>query len=448
MLSDIGIKRIEVSFKEEKFRVPLMFGTGVIESITLMTAKAIVENGKGKAAEGYGNILLSDIWGFPSDCLSHEERDRAMRQVGIEYAGLVENFSGRAHPIDIYWETKDDIGKVAVSISQKLKLKEEVPLLAALVCSSPVDAALHDAFGKVNEISTYDCYGHEFMAKDLSCYLGPRYKGRYISHYLGKEYTPSLPIWHLVGGMDKLKEDEVDDSDPKDGLPVSLEEWIRRDGIFCLKIKLKGTDLRWDIERTKKIAEVARNCLERTGNSEIYFSIDTNEQCENPDYVIEYLRCLEREDAAAFQSLLYVEQPTERDLDCHSFDMRKLASIKPVLADEGITGLNKFELAKELGWSGVALKTCKGHSSALLYVARCEEEGMLYSVQDLTNPGLSLIHSVGLAGRTNPIKGVEYNSRQYIPWANEEMQGEHESLFRVREGMVLTESIGKIGLGY
>jgi len=64
----------------------------------------------------------------------------------------------------------------------KLNLKEEIPLLGALVCASPIDAALHDAFGKVNEISTYDGYGPKFMDKHLGYLLGQKYKGKYIAN--------------------------------------------------------------------------------------------------------------------------------------------------------------------------------------------------------------------------------------------------------------------------
>ncbi|PIV52619.1 MAG: hypothetical protein COS17_08210 [Elusimicrobia bacterium CG02_land_8_20_14_3_00_37_13] len=182
MLTDIKIKEIRVDFKEEKFRLPLKFGTGVIKYITLMTAKAVVENGRGKVAEGYGNILLSDIWGFSSACLTHEERDKAMRQVGIAYANLVENHREISHPINIYLETKTELGGISESVSKKLNLKEEMPLLGALVCASPIDAALHDAFGKVNEISTYDGYGPKFMDKHLGYLLGQKYKGKYIAN--------------------------------------------------------------------------------------------------------------------------------------------------------------------------------------------------------------------------------------------------------------------------
>ncbi|MCK5733199.1 MAG: mandelate racemase/muconate lactonizing enzyme family protein [Candidatus Latescibacteria bacterium] len=448
MLSDVKVLEVESQFKEEAFRVPLKFGTGLIRTITSFTVRVKVETRGGRTADGWGNILLSDLWGFPSAVLSHEERDRAMREVSLRYARMIEDYGRYAHPIDLYMETKSAIRPLADEVGELLHLEERMPLLGALVCASPVDAAVHDAFGKANEIDAYAGTGAEFMAHDLSAFLGPRYKGRYVADYLQKRAAPALPIFHLVGGMDKLRREEVDERDPKDGLPVCLEEWIERDGVFCFKIKLKGVDLDWDVDRMRQITAVVRDSQAKRGQTEFYFCVDTNEQCENPEYVIEFLHRLKTETPAAFDAMLYVEQPTERDLEAHRFDMHALAAIRPVVADEGVTDVDKLDLAKELGWSGVALKTCKGFSSALLYVAKAVEEGMVYTVQDLTNPGLSLIHSAGFAARINPLKGVEYNSRQYIPWADEPIRTAHPDLFTVRNGWISTRSIQGVGLGY
>ena len=448
MFSDVKVLEVEPQFKEERFRVPLMFGTGVIRTITSFTVRVKVERRGGGTADGWGNILLSDLWGFPSAALSHEERDRAMREVGLAYARMVEGTRRYAHPMDLYMETKSEIQPMADEVSERMHLKERMPLLGALVCASPVDAAVHDAFGKANEIDSYVGYGADFMAHDLSAFVGSRYRGRYVADYIQEAYAPALPIFHLVGGMDKLRRTEVDEHDPKDGLPVSLEEWIERDGIFCFKIKLKGTDLEWDVDRMRRIAAVVKDSAAKMGQRDFYFSMDTNEQCESPDYVIELLQRLKAEAPAAFDAMLYVEQPTERDLEAHRFDMHALSAIKPVVADEGVTDVEKLDLARTLGWSGVALKTCKGFSSALLYVAKAVEEGMVYTVQDLTNPGLSLIHSAGFAARIHPLKGVEYNARQYIPWADEPIQAAHPDLFTVRNGWISTRSIRGHGLGY
>ncbi|NOX96517.1 MAG: hypothetical protein GXO98_00335, partial [Nitrospirae bacterium] len=406
MLSDIRIVEIEPIFKKEKFRTPLKFGTGHIEEITSVVVRAKVENRKGRVAEGWGNILLSDLWAFPSEKVAHEERDKAMQQLTAEFCRRMATSKKYGHPVDLYLEAKSELLNLAGEISKKLNLAEPLPVLAALVCGSPVDAALHDGFGQVNEIETYAGYGPEFMEHDLSRYLGKEFKGKFIADFIKKEYTRNLPVFHLVGGMDKLLRSEVDETDPQDGLPVSLEEWIDKEGIFCFKVKLTGKDIAADVERTKAVADVASQ-----GRDKFYLSIDPNEMCSSPEVVIEYLYKLREVSPLAFENLLYIEQPTERELGAHHFDMAQLAKLKPVLADEGITDVDTFQLARKLNWSGVALKTCKGHSAALLYVALCQRYNMIYSVQDLTNPGLSLIQSVGLAARIEPVMGVEYNSR-------------------------------------
>ncbi|HIE18488.1 TPA: hypothetical protein EYP75_02045, partial [Candidatus Bathyarchaeota archaeon] len=221
-----------------------------------------------------------------------------------------------------------------------------------------------------------------------------------------------------------------------------------REGIFCLKVKLSGTNIDWDVERTKAVAEVAHEALKQKGRERFFLSVDSNEMNPNPEATLEYLRKLRRSSPLAFNSLLYLEQPTERDLHRHMFSMHKVSEIKPVLADEGVTGLDSFELALKLGWSGVAVKTCKWHSSSLLYISKMEHLGIPYSIQDLTCSGLALVHSASLAARSNPIKGFEYNARQYLPFAYPEIQKRHETLFKVKDGKISTESLQPFGLGF
>ena len=230
---------------------------------------------------------------------------------------------------------------------------------------------------------------------------------------------------------------------------MSLEEWIERDGLRCFKVKLVGSDVDGDVERTAQVAEVIVGTYDCMGRED-RFSLSTDSTENNPDpaSVVEYLEKLRVRSPLAYESLLYVEQPTERDLSAHRFDMWEITRYKPVVADEGITDVEKVRLARELGWSGVGLKTCKGHSSSLLYVAMCTEFGMRYTLQDLTNPGLSLVHEAGLAARINPLLGFEYNARQFLPGAAPDLQARHASLFIVREGEVSTDTLAPLGLGY
>lgn len=447
MDTDMKLVGIEPVFEDEEFRTPLKFGTGVIRAITSLTVRATVEGRDGRTAEGLGNILLSDIWGYPSDVMSHEDRDEAMRLVATGFCDLLLDNAEFGHPLDLYMRLKPELHRLAAETDAELSAPTPMPFLGALVCSAPADAALHDAFGNLHGLPSYDTCGSDFMA-DLSGYLGDDFEGRYIADFLHDSYKPTTPIFHLVGGMDKLRTEEITADDPDDGLPVSLQQWIERDGLFCFKVKLSGKDTEADVTRTIEIAQVIDEMRDQLGADRFYLSTDSNEMNESPESVVEYLVKLREQAPLAYDNLLYLEQPTERDLSDHRFDLSEVAALKPVVVDEGVTSLEMLELAGELGWSGVGLKTCKGHSSTLLYIAKALASGMILTVQDLTNPGLSLIHSVGLSARIDTLMGVEYNSRQYLPYASPDLREKHPDLFTVKNGIVSTASMSPTGLGY
>ncbi|MCI0478540.1 MAG: hypothetical protein L0Y55_20050, partial [Anaerolineales bacterium] len=288
----------------------------------------------------------------------------------------------------------------------------------------------------------------DFVQHDLSAYLGADFRGKYLSDFVRAEFAPTVPIFHLVGGLDKLRASDVNVDAPRDGRPNSLDQWIEQDGVFCLKVKLRGTDLVWDLDRTVAVYRIAREILTRQGRAELHLSADTNEQCESPEYIVEFLRRLEEQAPRAYAALLYVEQPTERELTAHRFDQRAIAKLKPVILDESLIGFKEMDLALELGWSGVALKTCKCHTMALLTAARAEMLKIPYTIQDLTNPGLSLLHSVGLGARLHPLMGVEANSRQYYPDTSLAEAAAHPDIVRVKNGIVNTRTLRGAGLGY
>jgi L-alanine-DL-glutamate epimerase-like enolase superfamily enzyme len=397
---------------------------------------------------GAGAIFLSDVWAFPSRVVPHRVREEAMIELARRCAALLGDQRGYRHPIDLVREVDPGFDELAAGLSSELDLAEPLPRLLTLVCAAPLDAALHDAFGLANGIDTYDGYGPGYMAHDLGWYFGGRFAGRFPSDFLRPRPAERVPIFHLVGGLDKLTRAELDDDDPRDGRPVCLEDWIARDGVYCLKVKLRGDDLAWDVERILAVDRVAEASLAERGREEFFLSADANEICASPDYVVELLRRVREASPAASRRIVYVEQPTGRDLRAHRHDMSALARIVPVLADEGLSSDEAFDLALEQGWSGPALKTCKGQTHAILWATKAEALGLPYAIQDLTNPGLALLQSVGLAARTRPLVGVEYNSRQYFPDVAPAVQSVHAPAFVVRDGEVGTASLTGGGLGF
>ncbi len=449
MRTDVRVTEADTYTLDVCARTPLKFGAVVVERLPLALARVEVENRAGDVEEGWGGMLLMDQWAWPDAQASESARSRAMVDVLEGFARAAQAVTVPDHPIGIFMALESELGYVATEASARHTPGEQMPRLAALVAASAVDHAVHDAFGKAAGIDSYLGYGPEHMAHDLSRYLGPAYRSVYPSQFLRPAYVPRIPVFHLVGGLDALTEADVSEDAPDDGLPNSLERWIERDGVHCLKVKLRGTDLEWDIDRTVAVSAIYHEV--RSARADLppvlHLSVDTNEQCASPEYMVEYLRRIRERAPDVLQEIAYLEQPTERDLSARRWDMRPLADMKPVLVDESFASPSDFEMARELGWSGVALKSCKCLSSALLLMSMAAMNGIPYAVQDLTNPSLALLESVGLAARTHTILGVEANSRQFFPEANRAVGRVHPGFCEVHNGYAHTESLRGPGLG-
>jgi len=115
--------------------------------------------------------------------------------------------------------------------------------------------------------------------------------------------------------------------------------------------------------------------------------------------------------------------------------------------DDGVTGPELMPEALRQGWSGFALKTCKGHSFTLVAAAWAKRQGMPVAMQDLTNPGYSAIHSFLVAAHLDTMNGIELNSPQYTPAANAEWLPRRSDLFQVRDGKHHLPVDSFVGLG-
>ena len=114
-----------------------------------------------------------------------------------------------------------------------------------------------------------------------------------------------------------------------------------------------------------------------------------------------------------------VTQPTARDLKRDRQNvMHEAAKLRPVVIDESLLDLESLQLARAIGYTGAALKACKGQSQSLLLAAAAREYGLFLCVQDLTCPGASLIHSAGMAAHVTGATAIESNARHYVPAAN------------------------------
>lgn len=417
----------------------MKFRAAVVNRVTILTVEVECEK-DGETIQGFGSMPLGNVWSFPSSVLTFDQTLSAMRQVAAVLRALIASSGAEGHPIEINHQLEPQYFAAADAI----ELSEPIPRLCALVVASAFDAAIHDAYGKAHGISSYQTYGPEHMTHDLGRYLDARFNGKYPGNYVTAGIAPNLFLYHLAGALDPLTASDLPHP-IGDGLPETLEDWVRAEQLSHIKIKLDGNDLTWDVNRIVSIHQVL-SALNPQHNWR--YSLDFNERCQTVGYVLECLEKVRERAPRAFDLIQYLEQPTHRNLNAPDTpDMHKAAAVKPVVIDESLVDYESLLRARELGYSGVALKACKGQSNALLMAAAAKEFGMFLCMQDLTCPGASFLHSASLAAHLPPLTAVEGNARQYVPAANQPWKSRFPRFFHVAGGRLDMTELDGAGLG-
>jgi L-alanine-DL-glutamate epimerase-like enolase superfamily enzyme len=445
---------VSLYFLPVETRVPLKFGPETLTYVTCARVRLQVYDEHGRVAEGWGETPLSVQWAWPST-LSYGERHEAMKHFCRMLVSAWSDFPGAGHPMEIGYDFQQQVlPGLLDALNQSRQAADPsgkvgpMPWLAALICCSAFDLALHDAYGVLHGVPVYSTYGPSWMNRDLSYYLEPSrrgglsFKGLYPEDFLSPLRPERLPAWHLVGGLDLLDPSERTGDEPDDGYPVTLTDWIERDGLKCLKVKLRGTDADWDYERLVRIGDIA------VAGGVDWLTSDFNCTVTDPAYVNAILDRLLSEHPRIYGMILYVEQPFPYDLEQNRIDVHSVSARKPLFMDESAHDWQLVRLGRELGWTGVALKTCKTQTGALLSLCWAKAHGMTLMVQDLTNPMLAQVPHVLLAAHAGTIMGVETNAMQFYPDASLPEEAVHPGLYRRREGTVDLSTIRGPGFGY
>ncbi len=422
MSFDAYVQSAQLSFHEQTLARPLILSSGAITQLTEARVRVAVTI-NGRTATGHGSIYLSDLWAWPEPTLSHAHRDQALRRFTQTIADRLPELTGEpAHPLELGMRLHNRIC---------LETPDGPPVLAQAMCLSPFDAAIHDAAGRALGRSAFGFYDTAAPIASADQFFGSTGAVAAIASMLRSPRLDALPGWYVVGRDDDFERD--------------VKSWIIDRGYRCLKIKTLGKDCADDVARTVE----AYRAVKGWGVDPV-LSVDSNEAHCDAQGVLEYLHRLKEADADAFAALRYMEQPTGRDIQRYRYDWRAVTALKPVLLDEGLTSLGLLEESRRQGWSGLALKTCKGHSFALLAAAWAHQHGMLLAMQDLTNPGYALMHAALFAAYVPTINGVELNSPQFTPSANAAWLPPHghlQRLFSPRDGKHRLPPGPETGLG-
>jgi L-alanine-DL-glutamate epimerase-like enolase superfamily enzyme len=446
--TDARVTGVELYLLPVTTRVPLKFGAETLTTVTCARVRVWLTGRDGRSADGWGETPLSVQWAWPSD-LPYADRHTAMIAFCKRLAEAWRGLDAWGHPIEIGTQFQHEvIDRLAAEFNASHSAEAHLPHLAALICCSAFDIAVHDAYGLLHGLPIYQTYNGKFMSCDLTDFLiadadaRVDFRGQFPSDYVSANPQRTLPVWHLVGGLDPLDTADLTGDEPNDGYPVLLTDWIDWDGLTCLKVKLRGNDAGWDYDRLVRVGRIG---LSKKVKS---LSADFNCTVREPAYVNDILDRLAKDQPTIFNMILYVEQPFPYDLERCQIDVRSVSRRKPLFMDESAHDWRLVRLGRSLGWTGVALKTCKTQTGALLSLCWARAHGMALMVQDLTNPMLAQIPHVLLAAHADTIMGVESNAMQFYPEASDAEAQVHPGIYARRRGVLNLSTIDGPGFGY
>lgn len=327
------------------------------------------------------------------------------------------------------------------------------------------ERAMIDAVCRLQKLSLFEAVRHNTLGFNPKVAF-PELQNFKLEHFLPQRPLTTFNIRHTVGLADPLTNADLPKSKRlNDGEPETLEEYVARDGLRFLKVKISGNP-EADLARLGKIWDV----IARTNQPVI--TLDGNESYQDIDAFARFVAAFEEKQLGLFQHTEFIEQPLTRALTHDPTTAKTVAAIsekKPLVIDEADGTLNSFCDAFQIGYSGTSHKNCKGFFKSLLNFCLTRHFGLnngrvaFQTGEDLSNMPLVPLHQDFAALGVLGIDHCERNGHHYSFGLEHLSDSErrltkrhhpdlyverHGGLFlNIRNGQVRCDSLQKSGFG-
>ncbi len=431
-------------------RLPFRFGAVTVTGFPLLHAAADVEC-NGMPATGYAADNLMPKW-FDKDPGKSIARNIADLIRSVEIAAGVYGAAGARPSLFAMWR---EVYPECQRRAKALGLNK----LTGAFGSALLERAIVDAVGRAHGLTLGAMLRGDALGLRPEA-LHPETRSEHLRRWAEASPADSVALRHTVGMLDPLTEAELGNRGADDGLPRSLEVYVRQHGLRFFKLKLGG-DVARDIARLEAIAAV----LDRLIAEPYHATLDGNEQYRATAAVAELLARLDEQPRLARlgAALLFLEQPLDRAL---ALDAREAAGITalgrrlPVIIDESDDDPLSFREALALGYAGVSTKNCKGViksflNRTLVEARREKGERAFMSAEDLTTLPIMPLQQALATVRALGIDHVERNGHHYVRGLDhcsarerEEALRHHGDLYeRAKDGVFLRIRGGRLALG-
>jgi hypothetical protein len=416
----LGVELFEQPFR---LRMPFRFGVITVTQGVQAFARVQVRLEDGREGDGYAAEALGAKWFDKNPALSDEQNVEQLRK-SIELAGAAYRAAPPMTAFDLFAEHHHAQLAAGSAIG--------LPPLVASYGPALLDRAILDAACRLQGVSFWSA-----MRANLSGMrshpIVPDLDGFDFDAFLASLHPArSIACRHTVGLVDPIVAADQDAGGRVgDGLPETLEEVVATYGQRHFKLKLGGR-IDADVERLVRIARVLD-----TIRDPVHVTLDGNEQYEDVESVVALWHAMEQEPALRrlCVSTLFIEQPIKRQVAL-ARSVRPLVRLRPVIIDESDGDLDAFPCARDLGYSGVSSKDCKGFYKSIVNLARCRQwnaagdGGYFMSGEDLTTQAGFAVQQdlalVSLLGLTH----VERNGHHFIDGFAGRPPGEAEAFLR------------------
>ena len=265
--------------------------------------------------------------------------------------------------------------------------------LTSSFASALFERAVVDAFCRAKDVSVFQAVKKDMLGFRPAA-VHPELKGLRFPAAIGDFPQTRFNVRHTIGTSDPLTSAEI----PKakrvnDGLPESLEEYVKKDGVRYFKVKVSG-DPKRDFERLERLWGIALQA------SEPVITLDANEAYTDLKAFAAFVKRLEEDNIGLFQHIQYIEQPLPRRLTHDpktKRDIQAIAERKPLLIDEADGMVNSYRDAYGIGYQGTSHKNCKGFFKSLLNYAlivnyALDGKPAFLSAEDLQNIPIVPLH--------------------------------------------------------
>jgi len=432
------LRVVDVACFEQPFRLRLPFRFGAVTVTRGLQAfvRARVRLDDGREGDGYSAEALGAKWFDKNPALTDEQNVAQLRK-SVELASTAYLAAPPATAFDLF----------AQHYRPQLAAGERLGLLPLVASYGPalLDRAVLDALCRLEGVSFWAAMRANVagmrphpIVPDLAAF-------DFDSFLAGLAPSPTIECRHTVGLVDPIvAADQGPGTRVNDGLPETLEEVVATYGHSHFKLKVAG-QLDADLDRLTRIAGV----LDKVTRP-LRVTLDGNEQYDSVEAVVALWQGMRRTPALArlCDATLFIEQPIQRRAAL-SRSVQPLARLRPVIIEESDGDLDAFPRARELGYSGVSSKACKGFYKSLIHLARCRiwsaagAGSFFMSGEDLTTQaGISVQQDLALASLLG-LTHVERNGHHFIDGFGLRPQAEaraflreHPDLYRLQDGRV------------